>query len=215
MARRRRVSNLLALAMLAVLAERPMHPYQMASVIRARGKDGSMKLRWGSLYTVVANLEKHGFIEATGTTREGRRPERTVYHITDAGREELGDWMRELVGTPEREYPKFEAALSELAVLPPDEAMELLERRAGALDGEIAAEREALRQWSQQLPRLFLVESEYHVAILEAEATWIRSMLKELTDGSLPGLREWRSYHETGQLPPEFGTPAKEATPPD
>jgi DNA-binding PadR family transcriptional regulator len=215
MVKRRKVNNLLALALLSELAERPMHPYEMASVLRARGKDHSLKIRWGSLYTVVQNLDKYGFIQATGTTRQGRRPERTVYHLTDAGREELGDWMRDLVGTPQREYPKFEAALSELSVLPPDEAMELLEQRAGALDSEITAEREALQQWSQEVPRLFLIEAEYHVAILEAEATWIRSMLKELTDGSLPGLREWRSYHETGQMPPEFATPAKEATPQD
>ena len=98
--KRRRVGSLLALAVLAVVQERPVHPYEMASVLRARGKDQDMPIKWGSLYTVVGNLEKHGLIEVAGSERSGARPERTVYRITDAGREELADWVRELLGCP-------------------------------------------------------------------------------------------------------------------
>ncbi|HZC27992.1 MAG TPA: PadR family transcriptional regulator, partial [Actinopolymorphaceae bacterium] len=75
MARRRKVGNLLALAVLSAVVERPMHPYEMASVLRERGKDNDMKIKWGSLYTVVQNLEKHGLLEATESMRQGGRPE--------------------------------------------------------------------------------------------------------------------------------------------
>src|SRR6266576_508641 len=115
MAGRRAVSNLLALAVLVTLTERPMHPYEMAATMRSQGKERSIKLNYGSLYTVVNNLARHGLIEATGAGREGRRPERTVYQITEAGRKELEDWMAELVAVPVKEYPQFEAALAELA----------------------------------------------------------------------------------------------------
>src|SRR5688500_2135046 len=108
----RKVRNLLALALLGVLSERPMHPYEMASVLRERAKDTSMKIQWGSLYTVVQNLEKHGFVRATETTRQGGRPERTVYTITEAGQAELVDWLSELVERPQYEHNSFEAALS-------------------------------------------------------------------------------------------------------
>src|SRR6266576_2298571 len=110
MAGRRAVSNLLALAVLVTLTERPMHPYEMAATMRSQGKERSIKLNYGSLYTVVNNLARHGLIEATGAGREGRRPERTVYQITEAGRKELEDWMAELVAVPVKEYPQFEAA---------------------------------------------------------------------------------------------------------
>ena len=89
MAKRRKVSNLLALALLSLLAQEPMYPYEMAQTLRSRGKDRSIKINWGSLYTVVQNLEKHGFVEATSTEREGRQPERTTYRITEAGKAEL------------------------------------------------------------------------------------------------------------------------------
>nr|BFE87669.1 hypothetical protein GCM10020093_102700 [Planobispora longispora] len=119
MSKRRKVGNLLAPALLATVIQRPTHPYEMASLLRARGKEDDMEIKWGSLYTVVGNLVKHGFLEVADTTRRGARPERTVYRITDAGRAELVDWARELVSIPQPEHPKFKAGLSVLATLSP------------------------------------------------------------------------------------------------
>jgi DNA-binding PadR family transcriptional regulator len=202
-ARRRKVSNLLGLALLALLAPgQPMHPYQMVGVLRRTGKERDMNIKWGSLYTVVQNLEKHGFIEATSSNRAGRRPERTVYAITDAGRAEVKDWMRELVAVPEPEYPRFEAALSVLAVLSPDEVTPLLAERLRALDEALAADRAELDQAGAVVPRLFLIEAEYALAMREAEAAWVRSLLAELAGGAFPGVTEWREYHRVGGAPP-------------
>lgn len=201
MAKRRRVGNLLALAVLALAAERPMHPYEMATTLRERGKDRSIKINWGSLYTVVSNLDKHGLIEATETLREGRRPERTVYTITETGLAELRDWLHELLGTPEKEYLRLAAGLSLLPGLPPEEVAELLEQRVRALDAETAHRQAELEAAEQALPRLFLVEEEYELAMLRAETDWTRSLLAELQDGSFPGLSLWRGVHESG-LPP-------------
>lgn len=209
MATRRKVGNLLALTVLNSLVERPMHPYELASVLRARGKDHSIKIKWGSLYTVMQNLEKHGFVEATGTTREGRRPERTVYAITPAGLAEVRDWLRELVGVPEREFPRFEAALSEIGVLPPDEVVELLEQRLRILDAELAEGRVALGGLAQGLPRVFLIEMEYHMAMVEAEVEWIRGLLKEIREGTLTGVDAWREWHATGRVPESITELAK------
>lgn len=195
MAQRRKVSNLLGLAVLSVLVERPMHPYEMATVLRDRGKDQDMKIKWGSLYTVVQNMEKHGLIEAGDTERRGGRPERTVYRITATGRDELEDWVRELVSTPETEYPRFEAGLSVLGALSPDEATVLLERRLRLLEQQLVGLRALLAHVKDQVPRLFLVESEYDLAMREAEAAWVRSLLAELTTGEFPDLAQWRAFH--------------------
>jgi DNA-binding PadR family transcriptional regulator len=211
MAKRRKVGNLTALAVLAVLAPgQPMHPYEMARVLRRTGKEHDMRIKWGSFYTVVQNLERHGFIAATGRDREGRRPERTIYAITDAGRAELRDWARELLAVPEAEQSRLEAALSVLGALAPDEATELLGERLRRLDADIAARAAALKQARNQVARIFLVEAEYALAMRRAEAEWVRWLLVELTDGTLPGVAEWRDYHATGRVPDDIAAQWKQ-----
>jgi DNA-binding PadR family transcriptional regulator len=200
-AKRRKVSNLLALSLLNLLMQRPMYPYEMAATLRNRGKDEAIKINWGSLYTIVQNLEKYGFIEAVEVAREGRQPERTTYQITEAGRAELMDWVRELLGVPEREYTRFEAALGESAILPPDDLAGLLRQRLDTLDAANAQQQAELESVETQIPRLFMIESEYYLAMRRAEADWVRALLKEFTDGTFPGLDDWRHFHQTGQLP--------------
>ena len=195
-ASRRKVSNLLALAVLALLRERPMHPYEMAATMRERGTERNVNVKWGSLYTVVGNLEKHGFIAATETSRQGRRPERTVYAITDLGVAELTDWMRELVSQPVAEQHRFRAALSLLGVVPPPEATDLLRQRLRNLEAAIAGQDAGLARLSQDVPRAFLIEAEYELAMWRAEAEWVRKLLEEIHDGTLPGMDLWRSFHD-------------------
>lgn len=203
MARKRKVGNLLALAVLAVLFERPMHRYEIAATLKERGKERDMDIKWGSLYTVVQNLEKHGFLEVVGSERDGARPERTIYRITEAGRVELDDWARELVASPEPEHHRFVAGLSIVALLPPDDLIALLGERVHRLEAIIAAEREAIAAQRAAIPRLFIVESEFQLAMLEAEARWAASLRDELSAGTFPDMELWRRMHAAGIEPAE------------
>ena len=206
----RRVGNLMALGVLSVLAFRDMHPYEMAGALRGWGKERDLEVKWGSLYTVVRNLAKHGLIAEVGSVRDGRRPERTVYRITGDGRAELVDWTRELLSTAEGEFPRFRAGLSIMSVLAPDEVVSLLRQRLGGIEAGIASARATLAEHGPVVPRLFLLETEYELAVQEAEAAWMRSLIGELTGGTLPGLAEWRQVHETGEIPAEMRRLAEE-----
>jgi len=196
MAKQPRPSNPLALAVLALLFERPMHPYEMGVVLKQRHKEDSIKLRYGSLYTVIELLLARGLIVARETAREGKRPERTIYEITPAGRGELHDWMADLVGQPVKEYLQFEAALCLLAILPPDEALALLRQRlrlleqsAVVLAGQIAGIA------AQNFPPLFLVETEYRLALQKAERAFVSDLIQRIEKGWGP-LDLWRGFHE-------------------
>lgn len=198
MATKRKVGNLLALAVLSVIIERPMHRYEIASTLRDRGKDRDMDIKWGSLYTVVQNMAKAGFLEVVGSEREGARPERVIYRITDAGRAELIDWTRELIAEPQPEQRQYVAGLSILAALPPDEVIHLLGRRVEVLDEQIATVRAEFEAAAGTLPRLFMVETEYGLAMLEAERAWTAAFRDELVSGKFPGLDGWRTWHAEG-----------------
>ncbi|WP_405610896.1 PadR family transcriptional regulator [Streptomyces sp. NBC_00076] len=203
-ARRRKLSNPLALTVLTTLWQKPMHPYEIAQTMRQQGKDASTKINYGSLYTVVQNLQKHGFVEVTDVERQGNRPERTVYGITEAGREEMTEWLSDLVAVPVKEFPIFETALSLLGALPPDDVVRLLKERLDALEVQVAGGRGVLDKFRETLPRLFLVESEYQLHMAEAQAEWVRGLLEEIRTESLPGVAQWRRLHETGEWPPDF-----------
>ena len=197
MASKRKVSNPLALAVMALLYERPMHPYEMVSTMRERGKHESVRLRYSSLYSIVSALEREGLILPKETVREGRRPERTIYEITGAGREEFLTWLRELLREPVKEYTQFAAGLSFLPGLPPEEAVALLEERVRRLEKETTEMRSRLDAAMEEynLSRLFLVESEHELMLREAELRWVREIVEEIGAGELGDLSEWRSLH--------------------
>jgi DNA-binding PadR family transcriptional regulator len=192
--KKRKVGNLMALGVLSVVAFKPMHPYEMAGTLRGWGKDRDLQIKWGSLYTVVRNLARHGLIAEVESVRDGSRPERTVYRITDAGRAELVDWTRELLSAAEPELPRFRAGLSIMSVLPPGDVVVLLEQHAGAVQEQIEVLRRQLA--AETVPRLFLVEIEYDLAMLTAEAAWTRSLAAEIAGGAFPGLPEWQRHHQ-------------------
>jgi DNA-binding PadR family transcriptional regulator len=197
--------NPLALAVLTCLYEQPMHPYEISQTLKQRAKEQSIKLNFGSLYNVVESLEKHGLVRELETIQQGRRPPRTIYEITDDGTREMSDWLSELVSIPVKEYLQFEAALSLLGGLPPDDAADLLATRVENLAVRLALLRASLVAAADHgLPRLFALEDEYQLALLEAELDWVRRLVKDIRDGELGGLAEWRSWYEDGAGPPRF-----------
>jgi DNA-binding PadR family transcriptional regulator len=186
-----------ALAVLNLLNERAMHPYEMQLLMRERGQDQVIKLKAGSLYNTIERLAAAGLIEPVETSREGRRPERTVYALTDAGRDELLLWLRDLVAKPVHEYPWFAAALAFLAALPPDDVLGLLEYRAMALEAEIAAQETMLQTMERSgIPRLFGIESEYALAMRRVELAWIRQIVEDMRAGKLVWPPEVLQFHE-------------------
>jgi DNA-binding PadR family transcriptional regulator len=172
-----------------------MHPYEMATTLRARHKDESIKLNYGSLYSVVDALQRGGLIETHETTREGRRPERTVYRVTDDGIHELLDWLSELLSTPVKEYTQFEAGLSFLPVVSPSEAVALLRTRITRLDLELTGRRSVHSHLDDHIPRLFSVEYEYRTTLLDAELAWLRTLVGDIESGALDGSDMWAAIH--------------------
>jgi DNA-binding PadR family transcriptional regulator len=205
MARKRKVGNLLALAVMSYLSQQPMHPYELGRTLREHGDARSIKFNHGSLYMVVGQLAKAGYLTELETSRTGQRPERTVYALTDAGRAEFRDWLAELVAEPQHEYPHFVAALSLIAALPPSEVVPLLHHRLDRL-GQARAEIRGLidTTLARGVPELFLVEEEYRLALLDAETSFVKQFIGKITDphtGWGPG---WAQFHgQTGPPPKE------------
>jgi DNA-binding PadR family transcriptional regulator len=179
--------NPLALAILGLLENGPMHPYGIQRLIKEWGKDKVVNVgQRASLYRMIARLEEAGLIRAGGTDRDERYPERTIYHVTDAGRNTSRQWLAEILSTPRNEFPEFPAGLSFIMMLTPQTVRDLLDqrrdqltRRIAELDAELASEIEGV-----QVPRVALAECEYLRAVTSAELRWVTDIIDALQDRS-------------------------------
>ena len=163
----------LGISVLALLRGHPMHGYEMFQTLVERHADRIVKVRPGSLYHVVDRLTEEKLIRRAATARDGKRPERAIYEITDAGSEALADRVGQLIAVPAPEFPQFGVALAEIATLDADAAASALDDRVGALEAR-AAEIMALRDASVT-PAGYLVAFDYLVATTQAELSWLRS----------------------------------------
>ncbi|MGY2745406.1 PadR family transcriptional regulator [Arthrobacter sp. UYCu723] len=176
----------LGVAALSLLVEEPMHPYEMYQLLMARHEDRLVKVRPGTLYHAVGRLEEQGLVEATGTDREGNRPERTTYEISEAGREALIQRLQDMLAKPVNEYPSFPLAISEAYNLPAGVVVELLGLRLADLQGQlnflVAAEE---RVQAKGVERKYWIDLAYQQTMLRAEIGWIRNLQDQLGGGQL------------------------------
>ena len=191
-------ANPLALAVLACLTERPMHPYEMAATMRTRGQDASIRLNYGSLYGVVETLLKRGLIEEQEVVREGRRPERTVYRITDDGRAEVDDWMAELLGHVGQGVPAVRGrALAHGRA--PARAGRRAARPAGrrsCRSGSRSSTRSSTPRRGNGVPRLFLVGDGLRARAGRRRLRVHRTVrARRSSRNRLDGVAFWKSFH--------------------
>src|SRR5699024_708032 len=182
----------LTMAILAHLAEEPMHPYRMQQLIKERGKDQIINVRQrASIYQTIERLLRDGQISVKETLRETGKPDRTVYEATKEGRAILIEWLREVLSTPIQEFPNFPVAISYISILSPQDALEKLEQRIDVLEKTEQQINNNLQTYKRIIPRLFMLEPEYQKTILAAEMEWVRSASEDIRNGSLFWNDEW------------------------
>lgn len=175
----------LALAVLGLLCGGPLHPYRMQRLLKDWGKDQVINVgQRSSLYKAIKRLYELDLIAVRETARDQAYPERTVYEITDSGRELLVQWLDEMLSTPRREFPQFPAALSFAMLLGPDSTLAALRRRHHSLRKALESIDAELAQHSGVLPRVALLETEYQQAITAAELAWLDQIIDDLQSGA-------------------------------
>ena len=158
--------------------------------LRERRMEETIKLNFGSLYHTVKALHRSGLIVPAETKREGRRPERTIYKLSEAGRSQFLNWVMELIRQPIKEYSHFEAGLCFISHVTIEKAIALLEERVLTIEDELDSQRKLIGSLLESgLTRLSLLEIEHSLIVREAELQWTRRIIKDLRNGNL----EWRA----------------------
>ena len=198
----------LAVAVLSLLHEAPMHAYRMQQLIKERHKDDVVNVaQRNSVYQAIDRLQRAGLLQVQQVARDEGRPERTIFEITPDGVATLKSWLVSMLSAPAREFPEFPAALALfLPTLTPDEVIGALDARLGVLDLAIEKLAGEIRD-STFLPRLFLLETEYSVAVTTAERDYVAGLLADLRSGTL----SW-SLEGLRALASQFGAASNEVT---
>jgi DNA-binding PadR family transcriptional regulator len=180
----------LAMAVLIILAHEPLHPYGLRQRIRDWGKDSVVNVsQRNAIYQIMERLERAGLIAVRETSRNEKRPERTIYETTPAGQAMARQWLLEMLSTPTREYPEFPAALAFIGDLPHEDKLRVLEERAKILEqdiGRLASEVDAsVAEVPGGVERIYLVEVEYMQAVWQAELKYVHQLVDDLRAGKL------------------------------
>ncbi|MFE7084204.1 PadR family transcriptional regulator [Priestia megaterium] len=183
----------LALAILCLLIEEPMHPYRMQQLIKERGKNEVINVRYRtSIYQTIDRLHRDRAIVIQGKKHNEGKPDLIVYEVTKEGREAAYKWLREMLSTPKQEFLEFPAAISFLALLTPEDVKEQFEKRVLALEKALAhIEKQMEMATIKGIPRLFLLEMEYQRTVSIAELEWIQSTIHDIQAKNLKWDSEW------------------------
>jgi DNA-binding PadR family transcriptional regulator len=172
------------LVILALLRERPLYGYEIKQIIEEHMSDWT-SIAFGSIYFALDKLAEEKFIEKVKVAQQGKRPSRSVYQITDAGRDEFLRLLRSVWGELERQYFAIDVGLAFMDALPLDEIKGYLSRRAAQLE-EILGHLDSHQQETlaeQGTPRSAVAIFDHSRAHCQTELAWTRDLLAKVERG--------------------------------
>ena len=87
------------LPLLALLARGPAHGYELKQDLELMLGSAYPQPNVGQIYVTLGRLEKTGLIEGEAI-EQSSRPNKKVYHLTEAGHEALRAWFEETADEP-------------------------------------------------------------------------------------------------------------------
>lgn len=175
------------LVILGLLRERPLYGYEIKQIIEEHMSDWT-SIAFGSIYFALDKLADEKFVEKVGVEQEGKRPSRSVYQITAAGRDEFLRLLREEWRQVERQYFSIDICLFFLERLPLEEVKNYLHTRLAALQNALEHiqnhrdEQLAL----PEVPHLAAAIFDHSIVHTQAELTWVTDLLQKLESGEYP-----------------------------
>jgi DNA-binding PadR family transcriptional regulator len=169
------------LVILGLLRERPLYGYEIKQIIEEHMSDWT-SIAFGSIYFALDKLAEEKFVEKVGVEQKGKRPSRSVYQITKAGREEFLRLLRENWQQFEREYYPLDICLFFLDSLPLGEVINYLKTRKEALRSALNYVQDHREEQLAfpEVPALAAAIFDHTIVHTQAELQWVTSLLEKL-----------------------------------
>jgi DNA-binding PadR family transcriptional regulator len=173
--------NSTRLFVLGSLARRgPMHGHQIRRVAQTDRTELWTDVKPGSLYGALHRMADEGLIAPVKTEREGNLPARTIYEITDTGREELDAHRDEALRTTKMPNDPFDLALNYIEDMPEETVRAILTNRRQSYSARVIEWQHLLQRVEQYLSKLERMGFRHQILRLEAEIAWHDELLDQL-----------------------------------
>ncbi|AHV95242.1 PadR family transcriptional regulator [Paenibacillus sabinae] len=168
------------LAILGLLLERDMHPYEMMLVMRDRAMDRITKLQMGSLYYAVDQLAKSGQIEQVEIIRSIDRPDKTIYRITDSGKSLFEQLLLQQFRKNDAIFHPMYIALAFSRHVDPDKIAKLLEERIREAEHQVNLAYQVYEEHIPSVSRaaLHLMYGKYEHSMTELK--WLKRLYSDV-----------------------------------
>lgn len=171
------------LVLLGVLCGKPMHGYEIKHIIEDHMGDWT-DIKFGSIYFALSKLAEERSVEIAEEGREGNRPSRTVYRITDNGKQEYLKLLRELWTSDDQTLYSFDIGLFFIKSLPKEEVARYLEMRIKKADESLVYLRQHREQMTQNpyIPAQARAIVSHSLKHMEAERDWLAEVSEQFDE---------------------------------
>jgi DNA-binding PadR family transcriptional regulator len=182
------------MTLLGLLASKPMHGYEVRQQMKNVGMEYWVDVPQGSMYPALQRMATDGFLEIDEVAKDGKRPTKTVYRITNEGRAEHLRLLRNAWVDPDLHGFPVDVALYFVWFLPAEEIALLLNERIDLIDERLLnvalarRHNEIAPQIFDDLPRPYMeILSdllEHAEVTLNTERQWATRVLDRLVSGA-------------------------------
>jgi len=173
------------LIVLGVLMEGEKHPYEIQQIVKEREMDRYIKYQKGSLYYAVEQLEKKGLIEVAGTVRDSKRPDRTVYRITDQGRDEFQNLLIKQYANMDYFYDPLFAALAFTSHGDQTKVLKVLRKRVQDQEIRVHILQRVYENHIPVVPRVTLYILAASLEEARTQLKWLKRLYQDAVDDRL------------------------------
>ena len=163
---------------MSLLAEKPMHGYQIEQIIEERGMREWTNIGFSSIYYILEKLRKIGWLESVLEYGEGKGPARQIYSLTNTGRDV---WKKTAICTlsyPCRSNNNFQLGLSNLLLLEKEQIMFALEKCVKELEQKYKQLLEKLADYGENLPWNASAMFDLSLTQIKTEMDWVKAFIK-------------------------------------
>jgi DNA-binding PadR family transcriptional regulator len=168
------------LAILSLLAEQPMHGYQIEQTIDERGMREWVEMGFSSIYYLLNKLKKSGLLESRLEKAAGKGPARQVFSLTVAGRHAWQEATLDAIANPSRTFSNFQLGLSNIHGLDPYAVKEALKQYRDSLEVDRDRIQAILDAYGPDVSFEAAILFDLSLTQITCELEWVEKFIKRL-----------------------------------